>query len=100
MRRYYNLGVDMHLGGSAAMPGGEQNATATALVLDVFERVHKVGNAAETDEAAETEGPGVCAVSNFIADIRHGALAASRAICRRWAPRQTRNRRRALIHST
>lgn len=48
----------MHLGGAAAMPGCKQHTTAAALVLDVLERVHDVGNASQADEAAETESPG------------------------------------------
>jgi hypothetical protein len=48
----------MHLGSAAAMPGREQDTAAATLVLDVLHRVHEVGDAAETDEAAEAEGPG------------------------------------------
>jgi hypothetical protein len=52
------LGVDVHLGRAGAMPGREEHAAAAALVLDVLERVHRVGNAAQADEAAETKSPG------------------------------------------
>jgi hypothetical protein len=46
------LGVDVHFGCSAAVPGGEQHAAATALVLDILERSHEIGN--ETQAAGET----------------------------------------------
>ena len=52
-----HLRVDVHLGGARAMPGSEEHAAAAALVLDVLERVHDIGNAAQADEAAETESP-------------------------------------------
>lgn len=52
------LGVDVHLCCSAPVPGRQQHTAATALVRDVLEAVHDVGNASQTAEAAETEGPG------------------------------------------
>ena len=55
---YFHLAVDMDLGGSAAVPGGEQHTAATALVLDVLEGVHKIGDASQAEEAAEPKSPG------------------------------------------
>ena len=55
-----NLRVDVHFGGSATVPGSEQHAAATALVLDVLERRHQVGNASQAGETAESESP--CAI--------------------------------------
>ena len=53
----------MHLGRTAAMPSRQQHAAAAALVRDVLEAVHDVGDAAQTAQAAETEGPGAGDVS-------------------------------------
>jgi hypothetical protein len=50
--------VDVHLGGATAMPGGKQDAAATALVGDILHAVHDIGNASEAGETAETESPG------------------------------------------
>jgi len=47
----------MDLSGSAPVPGSEQDTTPSALVLDILERVHQVGNAAQAEEAAKTKGP-------------------------------------------
>jgi hypothetical protein len=47
----------MHLRRSAAMPCRQQNATPSTFVLHVLERVHKIGNAAQAEETAETGGP-------------------------------------------
>ena len=55
--RPIRLGVDVHLGGAAAMPRRKQDAAASALVLHVLERVHDVGNAAQAAETAETGAP-------------------------------------------
>lgn len=52
-----HLRVDMHLRGATAMPRREQHAAAAAFVLDILQAVHHVGDAAETGEAAEAEGP-------------------------------------------
>lgn len=47
----------MHLCRAAAMPGGQQHAAASTLVLDILEAVHDVGDAAEQAETAEAQGP-------------------------------------------
>jgi hypothetical protein len=57
-RIHRHLGVDVHLGGAAAMPGGKQDAAATALVGDILHAVHDIGNASEAGETAEAESPG------------------------------------------
>jgi hypothetical protein len=41
-----SLGVDVHFCSAAAMPGGQQHAAATALVLHVLGAAHHVGDAA------------------------------------------------------
>lgn len=56
----------MHLGGTATMPGSEQDTAASALMLDVLERVHDVGDASQAGEAAETESPGAVELSVFV----------------------------------
>lgn len=76
------LGVDVDLGGAATMPGSKEHTAATALVLDVLEGVHNVGNAAQAEEAAETESPGMCSVSHLIRNVCHCSLSARGAI--RW----------------
>ena len=50
--------MDVDLGGSAAVPGGEQDAALAALVGDVLGGAHHVGNAAQAGKAAQTESPG------------------------------------------
>ena len=60
--------VDVNFSGAASVPGGEEHAAATALVLDVLERVHEVGNAAQAEAEAETGGP--CAVGVWSASTR------------------------------
>jgi len=90
----------MDLSGTAAMPGGEQHAAATALVRDVLERVHNIGNAAQADETAEAQGPSVCGVSNLIGDIGHGALAASRAVSRGGTAAKGCNGGRVLVNGS
>jgi hypothetical protein len=40
------------------MPRRKQDAATTTLVLDVFEAVHEIWNAAQQAKAAETESPG------------------------------------------
>jgi hypothetical protein len=58
------LRVDVHFGRSAAVPGGKQHATATALVLDILERGHEVGNETQAaGETADTQSP--CAISTL-----------------------------------
>jgi hypothetical protein len=54
----------MHLRRTAAMPSRQQHAAAAALVRDVLEAVHDVRDAAQTAQAAETEGPGAVEVSS------------------------------------
>lgn len=49
----------MNLGASATVPSRKKHATATALVLDILERVHHIRNASQAAEAAKTESPGV-----------------------------------------
>jgi len=67
--RPIRLGVNVHLGGAAAMPRRQQDTAAAALVLHVLERVHDVGNAAQAAETAETGAPctGVMLASYFLA---------------------------------
>lgn len=48
----------MHLGRSAPVPGREQNTAAAALVRDILEAIHDVGNTSQTAEAAKTKSPG------------------------------------------
>lgn len=93
--------MDVHLGGAAAMPGSEQDTALSALMLNVLERVHDVRNAAETEQAAETESPStihllasvskppnstpidsLCSVANLIGNVGHCTLSASRAVSR------------------
>lgn len=50
--------MDMYLSGTAPVPCSEQNTTLSALMLHIFERVHEIRDAAETETEAETEGPG------------------------------------------
>jgi hypothetical protein len=57
IRLHNCLRVNMHLRRSAAVPRRQQNTTAPTLVLHVLERVHKIGNAAQAEETAETGGP-------------------------------------------
>jgi hypothetical protein len=91
----------VHLRGAATMPSSEQNTALSTLVLDVLERVHKVGNASQAGEAAKTKSP--CAihllamrsyiapndvdslycVTRLVRNTGHGALTASRAVGRR-----------------
>ena len=47
----------MHLGGAATMPSSEQHTATAALVLDVLERSHEVGDAAQAGKTAESESP-------------------------------------------
>lgn len=47
----------MHLSGAAAVPCSKQHTAAAALVLHVLERVHDVRDAAQAEQAAETESP-------------------------------------------
>jgi hypothetical protein len=91
------LGMDVHLGGAATMPGSEKDTAATALVLDILEGVHNVGNAAQAKQAAETESPGVCGISNLIRNVGHRSLSARRAIRWRGSSTQARDRGRALV---
>jgi hypothetical protein len=95
---YSCLRVDMDLRGTALMPCSEQDTALSALVLDVLERVHGVGDAAQAGEAAETESPCVCSISRLVRNIRHSALTASRAIGRRRPPVQRSNGRGVLVH--
>jgi hypothetical protein len=94
------LRVDVHLSGAATMPGGEQNTAATALMLDVLERVHDVGNAAQAGKAAETKSPSVCGVADFVGNVGHGALAASRAIGWSRSSVERSNRGGVLVDSS
>jgi hypothetical protein len=73
------------------MPGGEQNTTAAAPVLDVLERVHEIRNASQAGQAAETESPSVGGASDFIRNRGHGALTAGRAVGRSTTAVQARN---------
>ena len=43
------LGVDVYFSAAATMPGCEQDATAATLVLNILQRVHNVGNAAQAE---------------------------------------------------
>ena len=52
MWKMVSLGVDVHLGGAAAVPGGKQDTATSALVLHILHRVHHVGNAAQANQAA------------------------------------------------
>lgn len=74
------LRVNMHLGGSAAVPGGEQDAALSTLVLNVLGRVHDVGDAAQADETAETESPCVRSVTSLESGAGHGALSTCWAV--------------------
>lgn len=56
----------MHLGGAATMPSSEQHTATAALVLDVLERSHEVGDAAQAGKTAESESPCVYGVSGLI----------------------------------
>jgi hypothetical protein len=122
-----NLRVDVHFGRSATVPGSEQHTTATALVLNVLERGHQVGNASQAGETAETESP--CAVipsvlysrndstvsravklemganllysvTSLICNIGHRPLSACGAISRRRRPVQRSNGSNALVNSS
>jgi hypothetical protein len=55
--------VDVHLGRAAAMPGRKQHAAAAALVRDILEAIHNVGDAAQETQTTEAEGPGTGRVS-------------------------------------
>lgn len=100
------------------MPGGKQHAATTALVLDVLERVHDVRNAAQADDAAQDKSPGakisvlvgspfeemgiagldsLCRVTDFVADVGHGPLSASRAVSGCRAPVQAGYRSSVLV---
>lgn len=70
----------MHLGGAATMPGSEEDAATTALVLNVLERVHDIGNASQAAETAETKSPGVCGVSSLEGNVCESPLSACWAI--------------------
>lgn len=87
----------MHLGGSAAVPGCEQDAALSTLVLDVLGRVHDVGNAAQADETAETESPGVGGVTRLKRGASHGPLAAGRAVGGGGTAVERGNGRRVLV---
>lgn len=89
--------MDVHLSRAGTVPGREEHTAAAALVLDVLERVHHVGDAAQADEAAETKSPGVCGVARLVRNVGHGALSTGRAIRRRRSPVQRSNRRRILV---
>jgi len=77
-----NLRVDVHFGRSATVPGGEQHAAATALVLDVLEGGHEIGNASQAGETAESESP--CAIT-LLALYSRNALQSRGLQNGRWA---------------
>lgn len=110
--------MDVHLCGPAAVPGGEQDAAAAALVRDVLHAVHDVGDASKAAEAAEAEGPGatinrisksssrvghasrrdlLCGVSRLERAVGHAALPARRTVRRRGPAAQTGDGRRVLV---
>lgn len=91
------LRVDVHLGGSAAVPCGEQNAALAALVLNVLGRVHDVGDAAQADETAEAKSPCVCGVTRLESGVGHGALSTGRAVSGGGTAVERGNGSRALI---
>jgi len=93
---FSNLGMDVHLRGSAPVPGSKQDTTPSAFMLDILKRVHEIRDASQAEEAAETKGPSMGSVSNLISNLRHAPLATSRTIGRRRTPVQTSNGRRVL----
>ena len=88
----------MNLGGAAAVPGRKQHAAPSTFMLDVLERVHNVGNASEAAETAEAKSPSMGGVSCFKRSVRHGTLSARRAVSRRRATTETRDRSGVLVY--
>lgn len=66
------LRMSVHLGGAAAVPGGEVPAALSAAVLDVLGAFDQVRKAAKAAEAADAKGPGaVIASQNFVFNPQH-----------------------------
>jgi len=71
------------------VPRCQENSAVPAVVVDIFEPIHHIGQEAEeASEQTKSDGPRMGIPSSNMCDSRHGSLSTRRAIARCWSPSQ------------